>query len=452
MLTISTLHDLVKARKLKKQANQTGPQGGRFYRTSGGKKVYVETPGVKTIPVSEIASAAGKKVTQKQVPVRIIPTKGKGPSQDTRMGQKVGGKEPIASKKTPAQEKLNWRRYSCKVCGAHVVPHREEKRVPLQYPHENDVQHYHRILFNTALRDDEKPTNLPMETTIKERVVMVPTHGPHKGEAISLDPGDVQPEMVENQICPHCAKEHVEPIRKPAPRKVQSFRIKATPQSRAAGKARRKEAKRTQKLMVSAQKKTPGNRTEGEKKVLATHEAQAAVHLRAMEERAKEEERSKDRPRREKVWMENQETKALEQVRHLYRQHLIKMKGMDPHEASKKAAEADAKTLRNYQLDESHRKMKQAEEVRQKMGSEIKGSGIAQHFSHADLAEHYGARREAPDHPDSQRHAALAETLMSPAERSRIAEARRKDIKERKKKKPKLVVAKKIKKSVWLAI
>ena len=100
MLTASQLFDLCKARA-KKLATHTGPEGGRYYISDSGKKVYVE----------------------KEVGIRVAP----GPIDQRLQGQMHISPEPHminwpTSRTHVKIAQMHWPAYVCRSCHHPVVP------------------------------------------------------------------------------------------------------------------------------------------------------------------------------------------------------------------------------------------------------------------------------------------------------------------------------------------
>lgn len=474
ILTATQLHDLIC--KAKKKATQTGKRGGRYYISSSGKKVYTGEPAA---PVQEKKSPALKHFlstphtstdtqspVQAQVEVTVLEPRQRVVPAELRFRPKA--KQTPSSRVHVKIAQKRWRAYFCRSCRAAIIPQFADQtrwnKVRDVYPVEEKGEVKHWIVeteeegsleqykfpngaqarqFASDIREhfrDEGPWQR------KDQIIQIAKttlEGGHKHTEI-LEPGEPPPEAIAARVCDDCYRHNEVLSREVTGRTV----IASTPASRKTARERKKLERQQERKLQAALKKDPQKRTPEQQQLVSQHEATELMRKRTAEEQAKEEAKTEKRKQYEEAMFEREEKAALEKIRHLYQQYLVKEKGMTPAKAAKEAAKLTPQEARDFQMQRLREHSERRAEKIKQLEKEHAGKRAEAFFDAGDLQAHMERRRQGMK--GGEEHGAYRETLhpaeAAAAERARTARLRERQ--EQAKKKGK----KRTRKSLWLSL
>jgi len=399
LLTATQLFDLsVDLLKAKKEPNQTGPRGGRYYLSVTGEKIYPgkSPPLVVTnaMDVPHLSSDHG------DVQVEIVPGKKELPKEFQQVmrlrSPKTREDKRSARAFIQAQTSSHWPSYFCRSCKAIVLPEHNKPTVEV------------REIENPATGNK---TRVEEVTERKTAVTLLHTQGPKAGQRESIDPPD--PAAVAQKLCPECFEQHHVVVRKV----VGKF---APPKPGEGSQLRKEHEKALGKTLKQALKKEPHQRTEEEKRLVREHEAKQAVSTRAAEERIKAEGVSTvERRERESNREAKNEEAALKELREKYKTHLVRA-GIPTNEAETQALGLSAKDARAFEQQLLQAHATRRSEIHHRMAEEGSGKKIARVVSIGDLQSFMDRRREGVKGSETA-HAAYEEGLKP-------AQAKQKDV------------------------
>lgn len=473
IITAAQLHDLIC--KAKKKATQTGPRGGRYYVSAEGKKVYTGEPSAPTQEKSPTlkhflstphTSADTQSPVQAQVEVTVLEPSQRVVPAELRFRPKAKRTESSMAHVKIAQKR--WRGYFCRSCRAAIIPEFADRtrwnKVRDVYPVEEKGEVKHWIVeteeegsleqykfpngaqarqFASDIREhfrDEGPWQRKDQTI---QVAKTTLEGGHKHTEI-LEPGEPPPDAIAARVCDDCYRHH-EVLSREVTGKTK---VESTPASRKASRERKKLERQQERKLQAALKKDPRKRTPEQQQLVSQHEAVERAKQKTAEEKAKEEAKSGKRKQYEEAMFARQEQAALEKIRHLYQQYLVRVKQMDPADAADKAAEMTPQEAASFQTDRLREHATRREQQIKQLEKESAGKRAEAFFDAGDLQAHMERRRQGMK--GGEEHGAYRETLhpaeAAAAERARTARLRERQEKAKKKGK------KRTRKSLWVSL